>query len=169
MNFTLKMGAAWTSETLVSYQNTKLKMEAAWTSEMLVSYHNTILKMEATWTSEMLVSYHNTILKMEAAWTSETLVSYHNTTLKMEAARTSETFVYYHNISRRHYSEDLDLRFIVMMALYRETSNYYQPLGNFTPAKMNTECHVAATNVVVKLLAYCFVFYTCRVRISAPE
>jgi hypothetical protein len=84
-------------------------MEAAWTSETSVSYHNTRLKMEAAWTSETLVSYHNTTLKMEAAWTSETSVSYHNTTVKMEAAWTSETSVSYHNTTRRHNPEDLDL------------------------------------------------------------
>jgi hypothetical protein len=87
----------------------ELKMEAAWTSETSVSYH-TRLKMEAAWTSETLVSYHNTTLKMDASWTSETLVSYHNTTLKKDASWTSETLVSYHNTTRRHNPDDLDLK-----------------------------------------------------------
>jgi hypothetical protein len=52
-----------------------LKMEAAWTSETLVSYRNTT----GRYNSENLDLKHFT-LKMEAAWISETLVSYDNTT-----------------------------------------------------------------------------------------
>jgi len=97
---TLKMEAASSSETLVSYNN--------------ITRHYLTLKMEVASYSETLVSCHNTtwrylILKMEVASSSEKLVSYQNTTrryftLKMEAANSSEKLVFYHKTIRRHFT-----------------------------------------------------------------